>query len=142
LQTRAESNFAGCIRENRREIENLLEPLIFEGLVWFHLTAQHLQRSSILMSTAIISSPESGSLFQVAANLEIPGLPVFTHPALAALRNRQKRRARARARRSSKANVVSAIESARNHFMNKVNDFDVWLAAISAQAPEIKQTFI
>lgn len=83
------------------------------------------------MTSANISSPEFTSPFQIAAHLEIPGLPRITHPALAANQAPQVRSSMAKDKKQQSAKINATIQSAHGHLMKKLNEFDLWLAALS-----------
>jgi hypothetical protein len=95
--------------------------------------AQHLQKESASMSCSNISSPEFTSPFQIAAHLEFPGLPRITPPALVAQQALQSQlTTKGEKHQSANANIANVTgQSASGHFMKKLNDFDVWLAALS-----------
>jgi hypothetical protein len=68
------------------------------------------------------STGEFSTPFQIAAHLEIPGLPRVTHPALAAMQTA-----------SGKGKSPQKAEGKKADFriFPKLSEFDLWLAALS-----------
>jgi hypothetical protein len=73
-----------------------------------------------------ITPQEFSTPFQIAAHLEIPGLPQVTHPALAGLPTPPSKK-----KKVSDAGGSSATPSATNHIYPQISEFDLWLAALS-----------
>jgi hypothetical protein len=90
--------------------------------------AYYLQTSLASMTSTNISNQEFASPFQIAAHLEIPGLPRLTHPALAA--NQTKPEPLEKDAKIQSANKNPA-KSSNFRIFQKLSEFDLWMAALS-----------
>jgi hypothetical protein len=81
------------------------------------------------MSCLNISNQEFSTPFQIAAHLEIPGLPRVTHPALAA--NTAGKPTTLEGNQKVQYPANKPAKPADFHIFPKLSEFDLWMAALS-----------
>ena len=98
------------------------KPEIFDGFGLPFLAAHYLQETMPSMPCLNNTTQEFSTPFQIAAHMEIPGLPRVTHPALAAKQTA-----------SGKNKNIQKPEGKTASFriFRKLSEFDLWLAALS-----------